>query len=394
MMDTLQIGVVNIIKSALTGQKYDLPEDFDIEAAIAVAKKHQISALFYYGALACGLALEPDVTEDLFQLTCQLMAFRTNQMHEISRLFQSFDKNKVDYMPLKGTVLKKMYPKAEMRIMSDADILIRTEQYEAIKAIMVELGYTEKYESDHEFVWKRGKVVIELHKRLIPSYNKDYYAYYGDGWRLGKPISNDSTHYTMAGEDELIYIFTHFAKHYRDAGVGIKHILDIWVYKDNKKDLNEEYILSELKKLQLDKFYKNVMDTLAVWFNNGTPTEQTELITRIIFDSGVYGTHEAHILSAAVKTTKTLGSARKTKLKRLIDTIFLPYSSMVEKYEILNKAPILLPFMWVVRWFEAIFIRKGSIKYNQQRLKILSTEKINDYQSALNFVGLDFNFKE
>ena len=27
-------------------------------------------------------------------------------------------------------------------------------------------------------------------------------------------------------------------------------------------------------------------------------------------------------------------------------------------------------------------------------LKILSAENINDYQSALNYVGLDFNFKE
>ncbi len=393
MMDTLQTGVINIIKAALTGQKHDLPEDFDLEAGIAVAKKHQISALFYYGVLACGLTLDPATTENLFQLTCQLMAFSTNQSYEISRLFQSFDKNKVDYMPLKGTILKKMYPKTEMRIMSDADILIRTEQYEAIKAIMVELGYTEKYESDHEFVWKKGKVFIELHKHLIPSYNKDYYAYYGDGWRLGKPISNDSTHYTMAGEDEFIYIFTHFAKHYRDAGVGIKHILDIWVYKDNKKNLNEEYILSELKKLQLDKFYKNVMDALEVWFNNGAPTEQTELITRIIFDSGVYGTHINHILSEAVKSSKRIGTAKKTKFVGVLQAIFLPYSEMILSYGVLRKIPVLLPVMWVVRWFEAIFIRKGAIKARSQKLKIMASKNISNYQDALTFVGLDFNFK-
>ena len=394
MMDSQKTGIILLIKSALTGEKYTLPEDFDIEAAARVAKKHQIIALFYYGALNCGISEALPVMQNLFMLTCQLMALSERQNFEINSLFKAFEENKIDYLPLKGTLLKKLYPKPEMRTMSDADILIRTEQYDNIKPIMLELGYGGEYESDHEFAWNKKNVVIELHKRLIPSYNKDYYEYYGDGWRLAQPSLKDNTCYEMSAEDEMIYNFTHYAKHYRDAGVGIKHIVDLWVYKINNPKLDNDYILSELKKLQLDVFYENTMKTLENWFNSGKANEQTEFITQIIFGSGVYGTHEAHLLSAAVKSSKSLGTSQKTRAKRIIDTIFLPYSSMKERYEVLKKAPILLPFMWVVRWFEAIFIRKGSIKYNQRRLKILSTENINDYQSALNFVGLDFNFKE
>jgi len=51
---------------------------------------------------------------------------------------------------------------------------------------MADLGYEELYESDHELVWNHDLMRIELHKRLIPSYNKDYYQYYGDGWQLAK----------------------------------------------------------------------------------------------------------------------------------------------------------------------------------------------------------------
>ncbi len=394
MMNSQQSGIILLIKSALTGEKYTLPEDFDIVEAAKVAKKHQIIALFYYGALNCGISEALPIMQKLFMLTCQLVALSERQNFEINSLFKAFEENKIDYLPLKGTLLKKLYPKSEMRIMSDADILIRTEQHDSIRPIMLDLGYVEKIESNHEFVWKKKDIVIELHKRLIPSYNKDYYNYYGDGWRLGAPISNENTRYEMSVEDEMIYNFTHYAKHYRDAGVGIKHIVDLWVYKINNPKLDNDYILSELKKLQLDEFYKNTMDTLEMWFNGGETNEQVKFITQIIFNSGVYGTHEAHLLSAAVKTTKTLGTAQKTRISRIINTIFLPYSSMVEKYAILKKAPVLLPIMWGVRWFEALFIKKGAIKTNQQNLKILSAEKINDYQSALNFVGLDFNFKE
>ena len=198
----------------------------------------------------------------------------------------------------------------------------------------------------------------------------------------------------MSAEDDFIYNFTHYAKHYRDAGVGIKHIVDLWVYKINNPNLSENYILTELKKLQLDVFYKNTMNTLEVWFENATPTEQTKLITDVIFNSGVYGTHKAHILSDAVKDSKNIGTAEKTRFIRIRNTVFLPYSSMVNRYPSLKKHPVLLPIMWVVRWFEAIFVRKGSVKTNQEKLKILSAENISDYQSALNFVGLDFNFKE
>ena len=330
--------------------------------------------------------------QKLFMYTCELVWLSEQQTYAINQLFSEFEKNKIDYLPLKGTLLKKIFPRPEMRVMSDADILIRTEQYDTIKPIMIDCGYLEKVESDHEFVWKKENITIELHKRLIPSYNKDYYNYYGDGWRLAKQC--DSTRYSMTNEDQLIYLFTHYAKHYRDAGVGIKHIVDLWVYKNSIKEFDNDYILSELKKLQLDVFYKNTMDTLDVWFNNGNATAQTELITQIIFNSGVYGTHEAHILSTAVKSSKTIGTAQKTKIKKVVNTIFLPYNTMTSRYAILNKVPVLLPIMWIVRWFEAIFIKKGSIKTNHQNLKIMSVEKINNYQSALNFVGLDFNFKE
>ena len=394
MMNSTQAGVLLIIKSALTGEKYTLPNDFDLAQAAKIARKHQIIALFYYGALNCGISDALPEMQTLFMQTCSLISLSERQNFEINRLFKLFEENKIDYLPLKGTLLKRMYPKSEMRIMSDADILIRTEQHDAIRPIMLDLGYAEKIESNHEFVWEKGNIVFELHKRLIPSYNKDYYNYYGDGWRLAVPSSDNCTRYEMSAEDEMIYIFTHYAKHYRDAGVGIKHILDLWVYKSYKPELDNDYILAELKKLQLDVFYKHTMNTLEVWFGNGTPTEQTKLISDVIFNSGVYGTHRAHVLSDAVKISKTVGSSQKTKLKKTLEMVFLPYSSMTMKYPFLKKAPVLLPIMWVVRWFEAIFIKKGAIRNNRDNLKILSVENIDDYQSALNFVGLDFNFKE
>lgn len=393
-MNTQQEGIILLIKSALLNEKYSLPEDFDLENAAIIAKKHQIMALLYYGALNCGFDSELPVMQKLFMDTCSLIAISERQMHLINKVFENFEAEKIEYMPLKGTLLKKLYPKSEMRIMGDADILIRTEQYDKIKPIMLNLGFNEVLESDHELTWSKSGVQIELHKRLIPSYNKDYYKYFGDGWQLGKKTSLDSVRYSMTAEDEMIYLFTHYAKHYRDAGIGIKHIVDLWVYKTSIKSLDENYIKTELKKLSLYEFYKNTFKTLEVWFGDATPNDVIELITQVIFDSGVFGTKDVRIVSGAVKELGGKENAKKARFKRLLNLVFLPYKQMCKKYKFLEKVPVLLPVMWIVRLVSAVFFKKKTLKERREYIDKMSVEKIDSYHKALNFVGLDFNFEE
>lgn len=385
-------AVIKVLYAALTGEKQQLREEIDLQMLIDVAQKHKIVPMIYYGALNCGIADSDPLMQQLFMGTCRSIAISQQQTFCLNEILKSFNENGVEYMPLKGTLLKDIYPKSEMRTMGDADILIKPEQYDIIKPIMEELGYKEKIESDHELIWQKPGSYIELHKRLIPSYNKDYYAYYGDGWRLAK-VKN-GTRYEMIDEDQMIYLFTHYAKHYRDAGIGIKHIVDLWVYRKNKPQLDEEYIKTELSKLQLYDFYVNTIRTLAVWFDGEEPDEVTDFITRIIFNSGVYGTKEALVLSQAVKISKTQGTTENVKSKKLMKLVFLDYESMCKKYSVLKKLPFLLPVMWIVRIFGVLLFKQSKIKKTHQEISSITEEGINSYQQSLNFVGLDFNFKE
>lgn len=389
MTNDIQRGVISILYSALTREKNFLPEHFDFSEAVKIAKKHKIEVMFYYGALNCGFAQDDPLMQELFTLVCSNIAVSEQQMYLARKLFSSFDEQKVEYMPLKGILLKQIYPKPEMRAMGDADILIKTEQYKIIKPIMQELGYSEVTESDHEFVWKKQNMHIELHKRLVPSYNKDYYKYFGNGWHLA--IKKTGTSYSMTDEDQMIYLFTHFAKHYRDAGIGIRHIIDLWVYRKNKPKMDESYIKKELKALQLYNFYLNVINTLSVWFDGKTADFKTDLITDTIFNSGVYGTTQAHILSGAVKISK---STNHVKTKKFFMLAFLPYKNMCMKYPFVKKMPFLLPVMWVYRILIAIFFKSKNIKFQKKAIDFINNDKINGYQKSLNIVGLDFNFKE
>ena len=120
----------------------------------------------------------------------------------------------------------------------------------------------------------------------------------------------------------------------------------------------------------------------------------TEFITQIIFNSGVYGTRESHLLSKALKEAKMDGSSKNVRSKRLVSGIFLPFKNMCIIYPFLVKAPILLPLMWFVRIFNIIFFKSDRITTRSQEYNIISSEHIDDYEKSLNFVGLDFDFKE
>ena len=185
-MDSKQRGVIDIVYSALTGEKISLPEDFDFLKGVKIARRHKIEVMFYYGALNCGFGQDEPLMQELFTLVCGNIAANEQQIYSVKEIFSAFDEQEIDYLPIKGVLLKNIYPKPEMRSMGDADILIKTQQYDKIKPIMVKLGYKKVTESDHEFIWKKNNINIELHKRLIPSYNKDYYSYFGDGWSLAK----------------------------------------------------------------------------------------------------------------------------------------------------------------------------------------------------------------
>ena len=387
-MNNLERGVIDIVYSALTGEKADLPEDFNLLQGTKIAKRHKIEAMFYYGAMNCGFDRNSPSMQELFMLTCGNVAASERQMYSVKELFSAFDEAEIDYLPLKGTLLKNYYPKPEMRSMGDADILIKTQQYDEIKKIMNNLGYTENVESDHELIWNKQNIYIELHKRLIPSYNKDYYAYYGDGWQLAK--QKNGTCYSMTNEDNMIYLFTHFAKHYRDAGIGIKHITDLWVFRKKHPDLDENYIKNELKALQLYDFYVNIMNTLSVWFENGEADKKTDFITETVFSSGIYGKQINHIYSEALKISK---STKNIKSKKLFSLIFAPYKTMAQKYPLLKKAPFLLPVFWIYRLLNILIFKYDMVVSQKRDFDCMTAENINSYSEALNFVGLDFNFK-
>lgn len=395
MLNKFELGIIALVKSALTGKPAAICEDFDFEKAYELAKSHRIIPLIYYGIVNSGITVSPELNNKYFTATVQSLAVSEKQKASMARLCDEFEKAGIDFMPLKGTIIREIYAKQEMRSMGDADVLIHYEQYEKMVPILENMGMTFVKENENELAWNDHPFYLELHRYLVSPQHKDYYRYFGDGWRFAKPSCEGSHRYVMSDEDYYVYLFAHFTKHYRFSGIGIKHLTDIWVYLGAKPQLDMDYVNEAFEKLGMRIFHDNVLNAVKCWFEDKEYDNITEIITQKILGSGAFGTHESSIKANAVKEKQNSdGNSANIQRSKLLTVLFLPYSRMCEIYPVLKKLPILLPFMWIWRGIKTVLFKKGTVQRQLNDIKSVSSENIAEYENELKAVGLDYDFGE
>ncbi len=387
------LNMVEMVKSGITDSIPNIDGDINWEFIYQVAQMHNVVPLLYSAIVNSGKKLPPETEQKFFEKTCIAVSVCAKQRAELEKLFGLFEASHIDYMPLKGTVIRDIYPKQEFRMMGDADILIREGQYKKIKQILENEGFLFVKDTQNEHTWKKGALCLELHKYLISPYHTDYFEFFGDGWQFAIREDDASCRYIMKTEDFYAYLIVHFAKHYRRAGIGIRHITDIWVYIVKNPDMDMQYVTSQLSKIKLEVFHKNLLKTVDVWFKDGKPDEITDLITRKILSSGTFGTSASVSKSDALKEQKAQGK-KIGRMKKLIYTIFPSFSMMRSMFPILEKIPVLLPILWIYRIAKRMFCNLDYVKKQLENIKSLTDENLSKYEQELKAVGLDFSFKE
>ena len=389
MLSIFEKGFITLIRAAMLEKSEELPFDFDVDRIYDAARIHHIMGIVYKGAMYCGIDKSLPVMQKLFLGALKETTVHERQMHEFLCLKKAFAQNEIEYMPIKGVLVKRLYSDPSLRFMSDVDILIHKADYEKIAKILKESGYYFRFESDPEYVWtKKGALNLELHKSLVASMHKDFYSYLGEGWQMA--IKKDNFEFYLKDEDEFIYLFCHFTKHYRFCGIGVKYIIDLWLYLKNTK-LDISYIENEFDKLGILEFYHNILKVIDVWFADGKMDQKSEFISDFIIKSGVYGTHENEIASLVLQNNNNGKITAKKKL--LVIRMFPPLKTMKLHYKYLNKAGFLLPLAWVCRGFRVLFKKRKNISKHIKDIKNINDSDVEKLKQNLEYVGLNLNFK-
>ena len=278
--------------------------------------------------------------------------------------------------------------------MGDADILFRREQYDSIREVLTEMGITHKYETDHETVWQHPNLLLEMHKRIVPRRDKDLYRYFGNGWAHAMPDEEHPYRYRFSPEMQFVSLFVHLVKHYRGGGIGLSHMIDLWVFRRHHPELDEAVIRAELGKVYLTEFYDNVWQTLLVWFEGAAPTDKTDFITNVIFENGVYGTREQAHLSYVAKSGHGAKAKKNSYVNKVLRLVFPPKRTLLTKYPVLRRYAVLLPFVRVVRWVDTLLFHRKRIAQRNTGIQRTNVESIAQFEQALQYVGLEYHFEE
>ena len=386
-MKNTVLFMFKLIASAVGGCSMpDVPEDINWGVLYSAARSHNVANIIAYAVNKGNYNVPEEIKKQLSIKMYERVSVSENQNKEVQRVIDAFLENGIDFMPFKGLVLQKLYPTSDMRFMADADILIKEEQFEKINDVMTSLGFTFEVEGPIEYNYtKKPYMHIELHKALIAKSSEDQYKYYKDCWRFAKKTDKEYQ-YAMSTEDEFIFTFNHFVRHYRDAGVGIKGVIDMWIFMKKYPLLDMDYIYSELSKINMTAFFDNILKLTKVWFEGEPMDEVTSQMTMFILNSGTFGTLKNQMSAKSIRDNKNIEKAERFKYLKFI---FPKSSQMKDVFPVLKKWPFLLPVFYVWRVIRFVLFRRKDIEKHKKTIQNIDTQSIKKYDEHMRIVGLD-----
>ena len=132
-----------------------------ISAALKLSATHDLAHLVAWGAKKNGIVSAEG------EATVFKAVYRHQQLkYEYERLVKSLEKEKIPFLPLKGSVIRSRYPEPWMRTSSDIDVLVHDADIAAVKRLLTEeLNYKLKGDFSHdeiEAARKAGFIEITL----------------------------------------------------------------------------------------------------------------------------------------------------------------------------------------------------------------------------------------
>ena len=300
--------------------------------------------------------------------------------YELNSLIDIFERECIDFIPLKGSVLRNYYPEAWLRTSCDIDILVKNEDLDRTVNLLIEkYGYVFKERGLHDIsLFSKNKIHLELHFDLT---SEDRYTkILSTVWEECVLAENKSHQYLMSNEMFMFYHLTHMAEHFIHGGCGIRSFIDLWIIR-TKMSYDEGTVLKMCEQVGLEDFYFQTQHLMKVWFESEKHTDLSIEIENFIIGAGIYGSMENNI---AINQSENKG-----KIKYIFGRVILPYEKLKRLYPKLEKHKILIPFYQVRRWIYFIF--KKNKKRAMQELKVnsyLSKDKVGSVNKLCKTLGL------
>ena len=314
---------------------------------IKLSKHHSLMAFLYQAINNVKANVPSEALNELEQYYLANLRKSVLFDKERNELFASLKEKQIEYLPLKGIIIKNYYLDPYTREFADNDILFDDKGSALIRDYFKSRQYTvELYKkSNHDVYIKKPFFNFEMHRALFfPNEDNAKNVEYFKDYLNSSPKKDEYEHY-LTNENFYIYFLAHSYKHYHVSGCGIRTLIDIYFYLKNN-DLDFDYINKELTKLDLLDFSNDIKSLSFKLFDDQELNDEEIEMLLFISSSGTYGTLE-HSVSKGVK--------EKGKFGYMMKRIFTPYSFYKSAYLWAYYSFILIPIAWLCRFFRILF---------------------------------------
>ena len=259
-----------------------------------------------------------------------------------------FEEAGIDYMFLKGAVIRDLYPEPWMRISADVDVLVREEDYKGAEKTLRDNGHSLDRRDLHSTSFRSSVgTQLDLHVSPIPEGRKGY-EISRRVWDDAK-LGSGTLHEFRMTPDMLYFIhIAHIAKHFMMGGGNEYSIKDvIYINKAYGKGLARE-LLSEAGLLEFAEIIEEIASHKK---NDDTISDDAKRVREIILDGNLLGTHRNSEMGWTIITGGGINYYR--------ERLFPPVWNMKAFYPVLMAGHgfgiLLLPLCYIHRIFKALF---------------------------------------
>ena len=349
--------MIAVLAAVLRGEAAPpLPVQLTWKQVYAAARQHSVEVMVLAG-VEPQLQNEPELLEE-WRKRRDLDTVQTlTQISEQQRVLAALSAAKLPVLRVKGSAVRSLYPRPEYRQMSDIDLLLRQEDLLPARELLCTMGYQMRPSRHPELLdaemFLPPFMTVELHGHFLAPY-ECHTTYYQDADMPSRVLEEAVLPgvFYLRPEDEYLYQLVHFLKHYEASGIGLRQVMDVYVFRNAyHAQMDEAYLAQEVQKLGIGKSRAEIERLAQYCF--GTAAERPQPDAALLqmqqdcILSGIYGTEELWRLREIQKEQKKGG--RFWKLRYYWQRLFPPLEYIRVRYPRLRTAPWLYPFYWLLR---------------------------------------------
>lgn len=320
--------------------------------------------------------------------------FEVRKTERFWSIYEKLLRDGIHPLILKGVVCRFLYTKPYARPSGDEDLLVKAEELEACIQTLEKTGLQKVSDSEGnvlKYMDLESGLQIEVHRSLFGddgSIESSFNEWFKDAFVSREEIMIEGHRvYTMQPTLHLLYLITHWIKHFVGPGVGVRQICDISKFVNKWGDrINWSPIVDRIESKGYMILCANILEIGMRYFHMERQKvgfsevflrdADPETLMDDLMKAGIYGSSSVSRLHSSTLTLDAIGGHRG-KLRIL----FPPAKGIEKRYPYLKKCPFLLPVAWVSRLtsyvFEIFKNRRGnnspgeSIAIGAERLRLL-----------------------